>query len=410
MSLAPPVMQQATSLGTSLTAFRWYFPSRTRRWIASNAADPDGQKDRFSRWIYQLKYDRTPQRSEIAVELFTRLLCAIWDEFLHSPELIIAAPAHESYATCPEYPLKRVAARLCEMKPQVTDFSHGIRRTTSLPSAVNAPQVRDVLIQEQSLDLIHDPPSNRRILLLDDVTTSGATLEALAGILIAATGRAAAITAFAFGQTQRNGLAEFPLSPLFPDPDCIVGVDDLEDWPEQRAEFPSFDTTSPSDHTEQAPTSSAQAESETEALGPSPELAGEMTDWLSAIDEFDPDGERSARWDALNRRARLAISAEFSKDKDGDYRSPDEECAARITDGSVANVYVAGCFRAEPDGGWEFCGWTADLSAVSKWIEGDHLPVRLRRTDAQILTAQEVDALYLEDLAEFISPPVEIPF
>ena len=151
---------------------------------------------------------------ESAVSLFAEILAVLLPETLGGPEFVVPVPPHSSEVS--SWSLVEVSVRAC--RSQTSEPILGaLRRTADVVAWTEANPTRDYADQLESLSFEAElePPS--RLVLLDDVWTSGNTLRAAAA-RIRALWPETTIVAFAFGKAVIRGQKRppFPEIPAFP--------------------------------------------------------------------------------------------------------------------------------------------------------------------------------------------------
>ena len=187
-----------------LVGYRWYFPSRTIQYADDNAA-------RFRQWVLALK-----DGNAAAIKLFSDLLGdrRMWDK-LGRPDAFLAVPPHESTGQQEDWPGVKLCGLLAEQWG-IKNLASILERIETVPSAIQDPRARNVELQAASMDILRVPrPRPKKVLILDDVTTSGSTLFAAQKIVRKRIGLATGIVCFALGKTE-SWAKPFPSQPQFP--------------------------------------------------------------------------------------------------------------------------------------------------------------------------------------------------
>lgn len=205
------------------SAYCWYFPVRALKWASTNGVH-------FHGWILRLKNDINSD-DVIAHYFFALILLKYFNHLKYVDhcdiDLIISVPPSMSYEERSSYSLARVAEMVNKSCLGSKQYHHYIRRAITVSKDSSAKIKRNKYVQKASMVADDLPDNIETVLLIDDVMTSGATLEAAAELISEANPDVQVLT-FAFGKTQRTGSTPFPDEPEFPDASETNSIEDLD--------------------------------------------------------------------------------------------------------------------------------------------------------------------------------------
>jgi predicted amidophosphoribosyltransferase len=157
----------------------------------------DDARIRYRRLLFALK-----SQDPFAIELFASLLCLVYDDVIDGPDAITCVPPSTKSPATRSDAMALMARKATEMNFGVIDGSSWLRRKQDVPKAHQDGSMRQFNKQHETIECVTGalPREPKRIVVIDDICTSGTTMQACVSRLRTRF-PLAQVSGFAFGYT-----------------------------------------------------------------------------------------------------------------------------------------------------------------------------------------------------------------